>query len=212
MKIAIIEDDKSYREALVAGLSNFPDCNVIHQLPNALDVKMFFLKDTPDLALVDINMPGISGMECVAIISKNFPSVKCIMLTVNEDLDLVMECLKQGARGYLLKNKDSLLRIVESMRTLHLDKLNEDFPINSRLANKILQHFSTQQVSREEKMDNYHLTKREKEILNLLYHGKTYQQIADGLNISVSTVATHIKVIYRKLDINNRSSIRELLD
>ena len=100
MLIAVIEDDTKYRECLVKSLNAFPDCTVIHSLSNALNIDRSFAVEEPQLALLDINMPGRSGMEAVKEITENYPAVQCVMLTINAELDIVLKCMEYGAKGF----------------------------------------------------------------------------------------------------------------
>ncbi len=211
MKIAIIEDNNKYRECLVSSLSIFPDCTVIHQLSNALNIEKHFSVDEPEIAIVDINMPGLNGVEAVKCITKNFENVQCVMLTVNVDLDMVLKCMQAGAKGYLVKDKDSIVKIVDSLRILVNGNYNEEFPLNGTLSNKILQHFANKQKTIKDKLETFSLTPRQTEILKMLYEGKSYKQIASDCNISIDTLNSHIKAIYPKLNINSRGEIGAIL-
>ena len=207
MLIAVIEDNTKYRECLVKSLNAFPDCTVIHSLSNALNIDRNFAVETPDLALVDINMPGRNGMEAVKEITENYPSVQCIMLTVNAEMDIVLKCMEYGAKGYLVKDKDSIVKIVDSMRMLHNGNYNEEFPLNGTLANKVLQHFLQKEKTISSKLTDYKLTNRQQEVLKQLYEGKSYKRIAEDFNISIDTLNSHIKAIYPKLNIKSRGEI-----
>ena len=140
MKIAILEDNAKYRDCLADSLSSFPDCSITHKLSNALNIERSFILDIPDIALVDINMPGLDGLTAVKEIYERFSTVQCIMLTVNTDMDMVFKCMQAGAKGYLVKDKDSIVKIVESIRMLYNGNYNEEFPLNGTLAKKILNH------------------------------------------------------------------------
>lgn len=212
MLIAIIEDDNNYRECFEKGLNTFLDCTVIHSLSNALHIEKYFYKQLPDIALIDINMPGLNGLDAVKEIAQKFPTVQCIMLTINSDLDTVLKCMEIGAKGYLLKNKDSIVKIVDSMRMLHNGNFNEEFPLNGTLANKVLQHFVSKEKNTNDKLDEYKLTPRQKEILKFLQQGKSYKQIAQDCNISVETLNSHIRAIYPKLNINSRGEISKFFN
>lgn len=207
MLIAVIEDNTKYRECLVKSLNAFPDCTVIHSLSNALNIDRNFAVETPDLALVDINMPGRNGMEAVKEITENYPSVQCIMLTVNAEMDIVLKCMEYGAKGYLVKDKDSIVKIVDSLRMLHNGNYNEEFPLNGTLANKVLQHFLQKEKTISSKLTDYKLTNRQQEVLKQLYEGKSYKRIAEDFNISIDTLNSHIKAIYPKLNIKSRGEI-----
>ena len=212
MKIALIDDNKKYIDCLAYGLATFPDCDVIHKMNNALHIDEFFTAKLPDIALVDINMPGINGVAAIKEISENYPTVKCVMLTVNVDLDMVLKCMQNGAKGYLLKDKDSIIKIVDSIRILVSGNYNEEFPLNGTLANKILQHFSHSQKTLQQKLDDFNLTERQSEILQHLYIGKSYKQIALECGISIDTLNSHVKAIYPKLRIKSRNEIKGKLD
>ena len=207
MLIAVIEDNTKYRECLVKSLNAFPDCTVIHSLSNALNIDRNFAVETPDLALVDINMPGRNGMEAVKEITENYPGVQCIMLTVNAEMDIVLKCMEYGAKGYLVKDKDSIVKIVDSLRMLHNGNYNEEFPLNGTLANKVLQHFLQKEKTISIKLTDYKLTNRQQEVLKQLYEGKSYKRIAEDFNISIDTLNSHIKAIYPKLNIKSRGEI-----
>lgn len=211
MQIAIIEDNTKYRDCLAMALATFPDCNVIHTLSNALHIEKNFIIDTPDIALLDINMPGLNGIAAVKEISQKFPTVQCIMLTVNTDMDMVLKCMQHGAKGYLVKDKDSIPKIVDSIRILYNGNYNAEFPLNGTLAKKILSHVVMVNSSIDSKLDRFNLTERQKEILILLYNGKSYKQIADLCNISIETLNSHVKAIYPKLNINSRGEIKGVL-
>jgi DNA-binding NarL/FixJ family response regulator len=211
MKIAIIEDNNKYRESLATSLSLFPDCNVIHELSNALHIEKKFAENLPDVAIVDINMPGLSGVDGIKEIVEKFPTVQCVMLTVNVDLDMVLKCMQAGAKGYLIKDKDSIVKIVESIRILVNGNYNEEFPLNGTIASKILKHFAKQEKSFDQRLEEYNLTTRQIEVLKMLYEGKSYKQIANECGISIDTLNSHIKAIYPKLNINSRGEIRNLL-
>ena len=211
MKIAIIEDDSKYRECLAENLSAFTDCVVTHKLNNALHITNKFYEVLPDVALIDINMPGINGIDAVKQITKDFPAVKCIMLTVNVDLDVVLKSMQNGAKGYLLKDKDSVQKIVESMRMLLDGNYNEEFPLNGTISKKLLTHFSQTEKTIDNKLEEFRLTSRQKEILQLLYKGHSYKSIASICNISIDTLNSHVKAIYPKLNINSRGEISGVL-
>ncbi len=211
MKIAIIEDNNKYRECLATSLAVFPDCKIIHQLSNALHIEKYFYAETPDIAIIDINMPGINGIDAVKQITQNFATVQCVMLTVNVDLDMVLKCMQAGAKGYLVKDKDSIVKIVESLRILVNGNYNEEFPLNGTLANKILNHFAFKEKTITQKLEDYKLTERQIEVLKMLYEGKSYKQIASDCNISIDTLNSHIKAIYPKLNINSRGEIGAIL-
>ena len=211
MLVSIIEDNAHYRESLSIALSTFDDCKIIHELPNALHITERFSEELPDVALVDINLPGISGIEAVRIITCQFPSVQCIMLTQNTEMDMVMKSIENGAKGYLVKHKDGVQKIIDSIRMLCTGNYNEEFPLNGTIAYKLIGHMASEKSSRTDKLKKYSLTSRQTEIIMLLYEGKSYKQVADEINISTETLNSHIKAIYRKLHINSRNELKNVL-
>ncbi len=211
MRIAIIEDNNKYRQCLASSLNAFADCVVIHQLHNALHVSTNFYEELPDVALIDINMPGLNGIDAVKEITYNFPQVQCIMLTVNVDIDMVLKCMQNGAKGYLVKDKDSIQKIVESMRTLLNGNFNEEFPLNGTISKKLLNHFAQAEKTIDTRLADYNLTNRQKEILQHLYNGLTYKEIAEKCSISIDTLNSHVKAIYPKLNIKSRGEINRVL-
>jgi len=118
----------------------FSDIEVIHALHNALNIAENFDEELPDITLLDINMPGRSGIDALKEISQSYPGVQCIMPTINADLETVVTCMQYGVKGYLIKDKDSIIKIAESLRTLYSGNYNEEFLLNGTLANKVL-HF-----------------------------------------------------------------------
>ena len=146
-------------------------------------------------------------MEAVKEITENYPAVQCVMLTINAELDIVLKCMEYGAKGYLVKDKDSIVKIVDSLRMLYNGNYNEEFPLNGTLANKVLQHFLQKERTLSSKLDDYKLTHRQQEVLKQLYEGKSYKRIAEDFNISVDTLNSHIKAIYPKLNIKSRGEI-----
>ena len=111
------------------------------------------------------------------------------------------------ADKYLPKDKDSIVKIVDSLRMLYNGNYNEEFPLNGTLANKVLQHFLNKEKTINNKLDEYKLTQRQQEVLKQLYEGKSYKRIAQDCNISVDTLNSHIKAIYPKLNIRSRGEI-----
>lgn len=151
----------------------------------------------PDVALVDINLPGMSGIECVAKLKTQLPSLQILMLTTYAETDLIFNSLRAGASGYLLKNRPAA-ELIQAVEQVHAGGA----PMTMQIARKLVEHFHQihQPASELE-----HLTKREQEILALLSKGYLYKEISDRLGIGVTTVRTHLKHIYEKLHVQSRT-------
>jgi DNA-binding NarL/FixJ family response regulator len=193
--VAIIEDDLITRESLELLLQASEDLEMTGSFPDG-ESGVEFLKEQPaDIVLVDIHLPGISGIECVRKLKAIHPQMKFIMCTIFKDDESVFTALKAGANGYLLKNDDPA-RITDSIRDLH----SGGAPMTPEIARRVLESF--QEPRGNEETD--HLTKREKEMLGMLAKGLRYKEIADILFISPTTVRTHIYNIYQKLHVQSR--------
>lgn len=191
----IIFDDNEDRLISVEMLLNLSDdfeCAGVFKNCNKLikDVK----STKPDLVIMDIDMPGINGIEATKIIRKNFDDLPVIIQTIFEENEKIFDCLRAGANGYLLK-KVSPEKFLESLH----EALNGGAPMTGSIAAKVLQFFSADD---RDKID-YHLTKKEKFILGLLVKGYSYKMIAAECYISYNTVNSHIRNIYDKLYVNS---------
>jgi len=144
---------------------------------------------------MDIQMPGINGIEAVKLVSRQFPDIKIIMQTVFEDEEKIFDALRFGAGGYLLKKDDP-----EKILTAIEDIMNGGAPMTPVIANKVLHYFRTEKAS---PTDDYGLTDREKAVLKYLVEGKSYKMIADLMTISYHTVNSHVRKIYDKLQVHS---------
>lgn len=195
--VAIVDDDAPARSILtewVRGAGGFK-CIGVHE--NAEAALAALPQENPSVVLMDINMPGMSGIECVRRLKPQLPATQFVMLTVYEDPDHIFKALASGASGYLLKRtpRAELLAAVK-------DVYAGGSPMSSNIARKIVQSFQRFTPSPAEP-DN--LSPREREVLELLARGYLYKEIADALHISVPTVNTHIRRIYEKLHVRSRS-------
>lgn len=201
INIAIIEDNPQYRTAISIILQLNENLRLIHKLENCDEMIGRFEIEKPDVVLMDIDMPGMNGIQAVWEIKKFFPEIKIMMLTVFEDEEKIFGAIRAGARGYLLK-KDSPQKILEAIDAV----INGESAMNGMIAAKVLEYFQHQQKKNNE-LNNSNLTEREKEILQLLIKGNSYKEIASKIFISIETLNSHIKNIYRKLNVHSRSEI-----
>lgn len=199
IRVAIIEDNEQYKKAINIVLQLEPSLQVVHTLSNCNEMIGRFQAETPDIVLMDIDMPGINGIQGVWEIKKVFPDIRIIMLTVFEDEEKIFGALKAGANGYLLK-KDNPQKIIDSIFAVS----KGESVMNGIIASKVLEYF---QQSMQKQIEQSSLTEREKQILELLINGFSYKEIASSIIISVETLNSHIKNIYRKLNVHSRSEL-----
>ena len=196
IKVAILEDDSRLRESLAVLINGSDDLRCIGEYPNAETALKEIPGNWPDVLVTDINLPRLSGIECVARLKEQRPALQVIMLTICGDDEQIFESLKAGASGYLIK-KTSPAKILEAIVDVH----SGGSPMTSAIARKVVKCFQQKKASKPE-LD---LTKRETEILSLMAEGQQYKEIADALGISPLTVRTHIQHIYEKLHVRSRT-------
>lgn len=201
VKLAIIEDNTAYRNTLYNILQRNKKLQILHSLDSCAKMIPYFEQYTPDVVIMDIDLPGISGIEGVWLIKQKWPEIKVLILTVFEEPGKIFAAIKAGANGYLLK-KDSPVRILEALFSLQ----NGESIMNGIIAARVIEFFK-KQADAEPKMEEYHLTEKEKEILNKLVQGLGYKQIASNCSIARETLNTHMKSIYRKLDVHSRAEV-----
>ena len=197
ISLAIVEDLDEVRDGLKNFISLSQDFKVLDAFKTAEEAIHDLPRLKPDIVIMDINLPGINGIECIRRIKDKSPGTQFMMFTVYENDEKVFEALKAGASGYLLKNT-GLVQLIESLKELH----NGGSPMSANIARKLVTLFRNEQktTARLEA-----LSTRENEILQLLSKGLLYKEIADQLSISVSTVRQHIHHIYEKLHVQNRT-------
>jgi len=174
-------------------LQDNADFTLAGSFSHCLDVIENIQDTKPDVVIMDIDMPGMNGIEGVKQIRKNFPALQILMLTVFDDDEKVFAAIKAGAGGYILKN-------AEPTRLLHAisEVYNGGAPMTPNIAKKVLQQFQTFLPNEKEE---YNLSPREKEVLRWLVDGLSYKMIAGKLNITYDTVRAHMKKIYEKLHV-----------
>ena len=194
--IAIVEDDASLREILTE-IVNASSWKLVTTYSNAESALEGFAKSCPEVVLMDIQLPGMSGIQCVAKLKEIHPDAQVLMVTVYDNNDRIFDALAAGASGYLLK-RDAPAKLLESLD----DLLAGGSPMSSAIARKVVQKF---QVTPPSKNEDHNLTPREKQILEQLVKGSLYKEIAWELGIGVETVRTHLHNIYAKLHVRTRT-------
>ena len=195
--IAIIEDNEKIRNYLLQLIADaFPDTEV-SAYSNGEDA-LNILKDEPvDMVLFDIELPGMSGIECMYKLKAVHLQLQCMMLTVFDDPENIFKAIKAGATSYMLKSTPPV-KIIEAINDLR----NGGSPMSSQIARKVIEFF--QQAAGNNQ--SYHsLSRREQEIIQVLAKGFRYKEIADQLFLSQETIRTHIRNIYIKLQVNSRA-------
>ena len=195
--LAIVEDLDEVRDGLKNFISLSQDFKVLDTFKTAEEAAYDLPKLKPDIVIMDINLPGMNGIECIREVKDKIPGTQFMMFTVYENDEKVFEALKAGASGYLLKNT-GLVQLIESLKELH----NGGSPMSANIARKLVTLFRSGQ---KEIANVEALSTRENEILLLLTKGLLYKEIAEQLSISVSTVRQHIHHIYEKLHVQNRT-------
>ncbi|HUC84217.1 MAG TPA: response regulator transcription factor [Candidatus Acidoferrales bacterium] len=195
--VSIVEDDRETRESLLNLLNGAAGLRCIGGYPTGEAALHAVPLQKPDVALVDINLPGMSGIECVAKLKARLPALQVLMLTTYEDSDLIFNSLRAGAKGYLIKNMPPV-ELIQAVAQVHAGGA----PMPMQIARKVVDYFSEIERCASE-VDK--LSKREYEILTLLAKGELYKEIGDTLDISMSTVRTHVQHIYEKLHVQSRT-------
>jgi len=201
INVAIIEDNFQYRTTISIILQLNENLKLIHKMESCDEMMSLFEWQKPDVVLMDIDLPGMNGINGVWAIKKKWTEIKVIMFTVFEDHEKIFGAIKAGANGYLLK-KDSPQKILDAIEAVH----KGESPMNGMIAAKVLDYFQQSQ-QKNAILFEANLTEREKDILHLLIKGLSYKEIAANLFISIETLNSHIKNIYRKLNVHSRSEL-----
>jgi DNA-binding NarL/FixJ family response regulator len=195
--VSVIEDDAPARDILSEWIRGADGMKCVSAYKDAESALATLALDTPSVVLMDINLPGMSGIGCVQRLKPQMMATQFVMLTVYEDSEHIFKALSSGASGYLLK-RTPRAELLAAIRDVH----SGGSPMSSRIARKIVQSFQRFNTSPKDAVD---LSPREREVLELLARGYLYKEIADSLRISVPTVNTHIRRIYEKLHVRSRS-------
>ena len=198
IRVIIFEDSHSLRTSLYQLINGSNGFTCVGAYEDCLNLMENIAIDRPDVVLMDIQMPGINGIEAVSILKEKFPALKILMQTIFEDEARIFQSILAGASGYILKNT-SPARILEFIKETY----EGGAPMSPTVATKVLKMFA--QHSTPHKQNDFNLSEREKEILSSLVEGMSYKMIADTCFISIDTVRSHIKSIYEKLHVHSKS-------
>jgi len=197
IKVAIVDDDEGIRSSLVSLIRRAANLKLVGDFPSAEAAIKEIPARAPDVVLMDINLPGMNGVECVRQLKTLLPQVQFMMLTVYEDSDSLFNSFKAGASGYLLKRTASA-RLIEAIRDVH----QGGSPMTPQLARRVVQFLSQ---PRDEGQALPRLTPGEKEFLDQLAKGYAYKEIADRMKISIDTVRSYVRTVYEKLHVHSRT-------
>jgi DNA-binding NarL/FixJ family response regulator len=197
LRIAIFDDNKNIRDSIKMLLDTTDGYMVVGSFAHVLDCIQDVQNSKPDVVLMDIEMPGMTGIEAVKILKREMPHIQILMQTVFEDDERVFDSICAGASGYILKNYLNT-RLVDSINELQFG----GSPMSPSIARKVLNKLqSNSEKIVHQPTEDYRLTPREKEVLACVVNGLSYKMIGAELNISYETVRSHIKKIYEKLHV-----------
>lgn len=197
IKVAIVEDNKTTREALEKIVNLSPVYRCIWACATAEEALLLLPRQLPEIVLMDIQLPGMSGVECVMLLKNQFPSTQVIMVTVYEDPNRIFGALRAGASGYMLKRSvpEQVLSALEEVR-------KGGAPMSAEIARKVVSYFRDQEAVHP---DVEKLTTRERQVLELVVHGFSNKEIAGQINVTLDAIRWHLKHIYHKLHVHSRT-------
>lgn len=195
--VAIVEDNKTIRESLAEFVQSDPECRCVCTCATGEEALRLLPRHQPDLVLMDIQLPNMSGIECCARLKELLPNTQILMVTVYEDTDRIFKALRAGACGYLLKRctPEELLAAIREVR-------QGGAPMSREIARKVIASFREPLTAAREVED---LSPREREILELLAEGFSNKKIADRLGVTDGTVRWHLRHVYHKLHVRSRT-------
>ncbi len=197
IRVAIFEDNKHLRETFQLLLESTPGYIFVGAWPNCNDLVALLKKNPCDIILMDIEMPGISGIEATKIIKANFPGTNVLIQTVFFEDDYIFNAICAGASGYILKSTTPQ-GYLDALK----DVTNGGSPMTPGIARRVLELFKTNLQPKTSDVD-YGLTNQEKKVLQQLVEGKSYKLAADALFVSIDTVKTHVRNIYAKMHVHS---------
>ena len=198
IKVSIVEDDSAVREIFSEWVSRGEGFRLLSAYPDGERALADLPRVRPDVVLMDINLPGLNGVECVRRLKPLLPTTQFMMVTVYEDADHIFDALSAGATGYLLK-RTTRKQLLAALQEVHAG----GSPMSTNIARMVVESFGQRRTPTSREMEA--LSPREQEVLELLARGYLYKEIADALKISALTVPTYIRRIYEKLHVHSRS-------
>ncbi|MBW8890587.1 MAG: response regulator transcription factor [Fibrobacteres bacterium] len=200
--VSIVEDDPTMRAGWVNIINHAPGFRCIADYGSAEEAIAGIPRNPPEVVLMDINLPGLSGIECVRELKPKLPSVDFVMLTMFGDQDRIFDALKAGAIGYLLKSKSTPAALIKAIKEVKVG----GSPMSGEIARQVTLFFREPALKSKAASTGIELLlRREYEVLELLAAGRHYKEIGVTLFISVDTVRTHIRHIYEKLQVHSRA-------
>jgi len=197
IRVAIVEDSRATREGIEKIINLSSSCRCVCTCATAEDALRVLPQHQVEIVLMDIQLPGMSGVECVKQLKELLPAVQIIMVTVYEDPDRIFRALQAGACGYLLK-RSKPEQVIDAIQDVHQGGV----PMSSEIARKVIGHFQNRKTTEAEVET---LTMREREVLELVGNGLANKEIADRLNLTVTAVRWRLKHIYQKLHVHSRT-------
>ena len=198
IRVSIVDDEVDLRENIAGYVDAAKGFKCISVHSNAKDALAHLPTEKPDVVLMDINLGGMSGIECVRLLKPLMPGTQVVMLTVFEDTEKIFSALSSGASGYLLKRL-SPVKLLEAIREVH----EGGSPMSAPIARKVVQSLQPTKSATAANDDASTLSPREREVLNGLAEGQAYKQIGDKLGLSIHTVRNYIRRIYQKLHVRS---------
>jgi len=199
IKVSIVDDNEGLRSSLAALIRRAPTLKLLGEYPDAETAVKEIPTKVPDVVLMDINLPGMNGVECVRQLKTALPKLQVLMLTVYEDSDSLFNSFKAGASGYLLKRTASA-RLLEAIHEVNTG----GSPMTPQLARRMVQFFNAPAKNTADPQMS-RLTPGEREFLEQLANGYAYKEIADRMKISIDTVRSYVRTVYEKLHVHSRT-------